>query len=229
MPRGRTKRGQLTRDRLLTEAVALADAEGISALTMRGLAAAVGVEAMSLYHHLSGKGGLLDGLVDHVVGEATRAIEELEDSPEWRETLRRRFLTARQVMLRHPWAPGLIGTRTTIPASVYGHYEAVLATLVEAGFSYHLAHQGLHSLGSMPLGFVQELFSPAATGGSTDGELTAAELAQMAEAFPHLTAMVAAEVHDNDGDMLGWCDGQTEFEFTLDLLLDGLARQLEAE
>jgi hypothetical protein len=105
----------------------------------------------------------------------------------------------------------------------------VLATLVGAGFSYHLAHRALHSLGSMPLGFVQELFSPAATGGSTDVELTEAELAQMAEAFPHLTAMVSAEVHDNDDDMLGWCDSQTEFEFTLDLLLDGLARQLEAE
>jgi len=228
----RTKRGQLTRDRLLAEAVELADAEGISAVTMRGLAAAVGVEAMSLYHHLPGKDGLLDGLVDHVVGEVTRAIGELEESgppTDWRATLRRRFLTARQVMLRHPWAPALIGTRTTIPASVYAQYEALLATLVEAGFSYHLAHRALHSLGSMPLGFVQELFSPAATGGSTDVELSEAELAQMAEVVPHLTAMVAAEVHDNDGDMLGWCDSQTEFEFTLDLLLEGLARQLEAE
>jgi AcrR family transcriptional regulator len=227
---GRAKRGQLTRDRLLAEAVALADAEGISALTMRRLAAAVGVEAMSLYHHLPGKDGLLDGLVEHVVNEATEAIGALDGSDpptDWRETLRRRFLAARQVMRRHPWAPGLIGTRTTIPASVYAHYEALLATLVGAGFSYHLAHRALHSLGSMPLGFVQELFSPAATGGSTDVELSEAELAQMAEALPHLTAMVAAEVHDNDGDMLGWCDSQTEFEFTLDLLLDGLARQLE--
>ena len=98
-----------------------------------------------------------------------------------------------------------------------------MATLVEAGFSYHLAHRALHSFGSMPLGFVQELFSPG-EGGSDDA--AEEEFAEMAEALPHLTAMMATEIHANDGDMLGWCDSQDEFEFTLDLILDGFARQL---
>ncbi len=120
----------------------------------------------------------------------------------------------------------LIGTRTTIPASVYGIYEALLATMVEGGFSYPLAHRALHSFGSMPLGFVQEMFSPATAGGSTDVELAEAELAAMAGMLPHLTAMVASEIHATDGDMLGWCESQSEFEFTLDLMLDGFARQL---
>lgn len=225
----RSKREPLSRDRLLAAAVELADAEGLGAVTMRRLSAAVGVEAMSLYHHLSGKEALLEGLLDSVVAEidvAVRAIEGSEGPLDWQQTLRRRFLAARTVMLRHPWAPGLISTRTTIPASVFGIYEALLATMVEGGFSYELAHRAIHTLGSMPLGFVQEMFSPAAAGGSTDVELTQAEFAAMAERLPHLTAMVASEIHQNDGDMLGWCDSQSEFAFSLDLILDGFARRL---
>jgi len=220
----------LSRARVLAAAVELADSEGLASVTMRRLAAALGVEAMSLYHHLPGKDALLDGLVDTVVGEIDTAIGHLEatEGPrDWRITLRRRFLTARQVMLRHPWAPALIGSRTTIPFSVYAHYEAILATLIEGGFSYHLAHRALHAFGSMPLGFVQELFSPASTEGDTDADLAEAQLAQLAEALPHLTAMVTSEIHANEAGTLGWCDSQTEFEFTLDLLLDGLMRHLE--
>ena len=225
----RSKREPLTRDRLLAAAVEIADAEGVGAVTMRRVSAAVGVEAMSLYHHLPGKEGLLDGLVDTVgaeVAEKVRAIEEAEGSLEWQATLRRRFLTARTVMLKHPWAPGLMGSRTSIPPSAFAIYESLLATLIEAGFSYHLAHRALHSFGSMPLGFVQELFNPAAAGEEGDNELAEAELAAMAEMLPHMAAMVAAELHDNDDPVLGWCDSQSEFEFTLDLLLDGFARQL---
>ena len=225
----RIRREPLSRDRLLTAAVAIADAEGVGAVTMRRVSAAVGVEAMSLYHHLPGKEALLDGLVETVVVEVVEEIRNAEESAgslDWQGTLRRRFLTARTVMLRHPWAPVLIGSRTSIPPSVYGIYETLLATMIEAGFSYHLAHRALHSFGSMPLGFAQELFNPAANGG--DDAMAEAELAQMAELVPHLTAMAAAEIHDNAGDVLGWCDSQAEFEFTLDLLLDGFARHLAA-
>jgi hypothetical protein len=79
----------------------------------------------------------------------------------------------------------------------------------------------------MVLGFTQELFSPATEGGTLDEESAEAEFAAMAAVLPHLTAMVAAEVHDHEEDPLGWCDSQNEFEFTLDLLLDGLARAAE--
>lgn len=221
----RSKREPLSRDRLLAAAVEIADTEGVAAVTMRRVSAAVGVEAMSLYHHLPGKEALLDGLVDTVVMavvEQISIVEEAGGTLGWQATLRRRFLTARTVMLRHPWAPVLIGTRTSIPPSAYAIYEALLATMVEGGFSYELAHRALHSFGSMPLGFVQELFNPA-TG---DDDMAEEELATMAEMLPHLTAMVASEIHTNDGDTLGWCDSQNEFEFTLDLLLDGFARRL---
>lgn len=226
----RTKREPLSKDRLLAAAVAIADAEGVSAVTMRRVASAVGVEAMSIYHHLPGKEALLDGLADTVVAEICgQTLVHDGDTPastDWQVTLRRRFLAARKVMLRHPWAPVLIGSRTSIPQSAYAIYESLLATLVEAGFSYHLAHRALHSFGSMPLGFVQELFSPDQSGSDADSDAAEEEFAEMAEALPHLTAMMATEIHANDGDMLGWCDSQAEFEFTLDLLLDGFARQL---
>jgi AcrR family transcriptional regulator len=209
---------------VLDAAVALADAHGIEALTMRRLAAELGVEAMSLYHHLPGKAGLLDGLVEAVVGEITTAVEKLDGGTDWRTSLRQRFLAAREVMLRHPWAPTLIGSRTTIPAGLYGYYDEILATLVGGGFSYRIAHRALHAFGTLALGFAQEIFSPAAAGGSLDVELTEAQMAAMAASVPHLAAMMAAEMHDADDPTLGWCDSQVEFVFTLDLLLDSLER-----
>ncbi|MGH7573295.1 MAG: TetR/AcrR family transcriptional regulator C-terminal domain-containing protein [Gemmatimonadota bacterium] len=221
------RRKPLTRERILNAARALADAEGLAAVTMRRLAAELGVEAMSLYHHVPSKGALLDGLVAAILGEVHDATTE-SSGADWRAALRDRCLTARDVMVRHPWAPGLIGTRTTIPTSVVFYYEGVLGLLIEGGFSYALAHRALHALGSMTLGFVQELFSPAATGGSLDVDAAEAAFEELAAALPHMTAMVAAEIHANDGDVLGWCDSREEFEFTLDLLLDGLERQRSA-
>ena len=127
-------------------------------------------------------------------------------------------------MVSHRWAPELMNTRTAIPPSLMGYFEAILKTMIDGGFSYSLAHKAIHALGSMALGFTQELFSPGGEDGSGDAQPSDEELAMMAASFPHLTAMVAAELHDNAEDPLGWCDSQAEFEFTLDLILDGLAR-----
>jgi AcrR family transcriptional regulator len=195
---------------------------------MRRLASELGVEAMSLYHHLPGKQALLDGLVETVLAQIDAAVGRLAhgagdgtDDGDWRTRLRRQFLAARQVMLRHPWLPGLLGSRRNVPFEVYAYYDGIIATLVGAGFSYHLAHQALHAFGSMPLGFVQEVFDLAPDGADAQTGVAEAELAAMADALPHLTAMVASEVHQVDNSALGWCDSQVEFEFTLDLLLDG--------
>lgn len=157
-----------------------------------------------------------------MVGEVEAATRRLEPAKDWRDAVRGRFLAARQVMLRHPWAPGLLGSRRSIPVGVLRHYEAILGILIDAGFSYQLAHRALHAFGSMPLGFVQEVFDPADEGAS--GQAGDDELAAMAQDLPHLTAMVAAEIHDAADPQLGWCDSQTGFEFTVDLLLDGLER-----
>ncbi|MBE1492749.1 TetR family transcriptional regulator [Plantactinospora soyae] len=225
--RTKNPRTPLSRERALAAAVTLADAEGIQALTMRRLAAELGVEAMSLYYHLPGKEGLLDGIVDTVIDEIDAAVRRAEATgvdTEWRTGLRQRFLAAREVMLRHSWAPALLGSRPTIPASVYAYYDGIVATLIGGGFSYRLAHRAIHAFGSLALGFAQEIFRPASAGGQTDVEMAEADLVAMAEALPSLTAMVTAEAHDAADPTLGWCDSQVEFEFTLDLLLDGLER-----
>ena len=200
------QREPLSRDRVLVTGMRLADAEGLAAVTMRRVASELGVEAILAE-------------IGTAIGATTN------DGQEWDAALRRRCLTAREVMLRHRWAPALIGSRTAIPVPLYAYYEEILTTLVGGGFSYHLAHRAIHALGSMVLGFTQELFSPAAGGEAPSDEDTEAAMAEMAAALPHLTAMVTAELHDHQDDPLGWCDSQAEFEFTLDLLLEGLARR----
>jgi AcrR family transcriptional regulator len=226
-------RTPLSRERVLATAVAIVDAEGIPALTMRRLAGELGVEAMSLYYHLPGKEALLDGVADTVVAEIETAVGRVDQAggrdADWRTRLRRQFLAARQVMLRHPWVPGLLGSRRTIPAGLYAYYDRILGTLVGAGFSYRIGHRALHAFGSLPLGFAQEIFSPESAGGSMEPDAAEADLAGMAAALPHLMAMMASEAHDAADPTLGWCDSQVEFEFTLDLLLDGLERLRDQE
>ena len=219
----------LSRQRVLAAAMDLADAEGVSAITMRRLAADLGVEAMSLYYHVPGKEGLLDGLAEAVLDEVNAAVAaRVRPDDLWSTALRQRCLAAREVMVRHRWAPGLLGSRSSIPAGLYPYYEEILATMIRGGLSYQLSHRAIHALGTMVLGFTQELFSPATDGGTLDEEAAEADFAAMAAVLPHLTAMVASEVHDHEEDPLGWCDSQNEFEFTLDLLLDGLSKAAES-
>ncbi|WP_156761218.1 TetR/AcrR family transcriptional regulator [Microbacterium karelineae] len=218
-PRGR---GSLSRSRVLETAVALADRGGIEALTMRALAAELGVEAMSLYHHVANKNDLLDGLADEVAAEIEAAVaERAAGTPdEWKHALRRRILTARDVMMSHPWAPGVLESRTRFSAAIIRYYDASIALMRVGGLSYDLVHHAMHALGSRMLGFSQELFDP---GGSADEDPSEEMLAQMAADAPHIVEMVSNVSHD-DQTTLGWCDDQAEFEFGLDLLLDGLER-----
>ena len=217
-------REPLSRERVLSAGLKVADTEGLPAVTMRRVAAELDVEAMSLYHYLRGKEQLLDGLIEAVIAEVIAAVDGQEiGEQDWRTSLKRRCLTARSVMVSHRWAPELMNTRTSVPPNLMAYYEAILKTLIDGGFSYALAHKAVHALGSMAVGFTQELFSPGG-GDAVEAEPSEEEMALMASAFPPLTAMVAAELHDNAEDPLGWCDSQAEFEFTLDLILDGLAK-----
>ena len=219
----RRARPALTRERVLRAAVQLADEHGLEGLTMRSLGRELGVEAMSLYNHVSNKADLLDGLVDLVAGEvvaAVEAIEPPESQAEWQSVVRSRILIAREVLLRHRWAPGLLESRTDIPASLIGYYDSLLGLMLEAGFSLDLAHHALHALGSRVLGFSQELF---VTPDDLDPEVVGMMIRQMSGAYPHLAALLKIVSHD-PGSTLGGCDDQFEFEFGLDLLLDGLER-----
>lgn len=217
----RNARGRepLSRERVLRTAVASADAAGVEALSMRRLAQELGVVPMALYKHLSNKEELLDAMVDVVVGEVNDAVSRIpvSSSPAWKAALRRRILAAREIFLAHPWAPGLMVSRNTMTPAVLQYFDALIGHLRGAGFSVDLTHHAMHALGSRALGFTQELYDDS---GELDSDATAM-LEQMAAAYPHITEMVAGIVHD-EGTTLGWCDDQVEFEFALDLLLDGL-------
>ena len=212
----------LSRERVLRTAVAIADEHGIDAVTMRRVGDELGAEAMSLYHHVANKNDLLDGVVDLVAEEINGVVDGLDTSGPWQPVVRARILAARQVLLRHRWAPRLLVARASVSLNVVRYHDRLVGLLHQGGFSYDLAHHALHALGSRALGFSQELFDPG------DGASADAMPPELAAAVPSLVAMLSEVAHDDPDSTLGWCDDQTEFEFGLDLLLDGLDRRLRS-
>ena len=218
----------LSRERVLRAALALADERGIDALTMRSLGQEVGVEAMSLYNHVENKEAVLDGLAELVAAEildAVRDMGSLSSPDEWKAVTRRRILAARQVLLRHKWVPAVLESRTNMPAVVIEYYDGMLGLMRQGGFSMDLAHHAMHAFGSRALGFSQELWEED---DDATPEQTAVMVQQMGALYPNIAAMLKVVAHDAD-TTLGWCDDQFEFEFGLDLLLDGLERLRDAE
>ncbi|HET6709912.1 TetR/AcrR family transcriptional regulator [Amycolatopsis sp.] len=207
----------LSRERVLRAAVDLADEHGLRALTMRRLAEELGAEAMSLYYHVAKKEDVLDGIVDVVAAEINEAVARVEPSPDWKTTVRQRILAARQVFLRHRWAPELFETRSSTSTEVLRYYDTLVGLMRDGGFSYDLVHHALHALGSRALGFSQEPFDPSA------GEPAVGPV-DLTWQLPNLAGMLSEIAHDDPESTLGWCDDQAEFEFGLDLILDGLDR-----
>jgi AcrR family transcriptional regulator len=215
----------LSRDRVLAAAVELADEGGIEAVTMRRLAQQLGVEAMSLYYHVANKDEVLDGMIDAVMTELNTAVAAVETDSDWKSGVRGRILTAREVLLRHKWAPGVLESRINMSPSVMQYFDSIGSRFMAAGFSMDLTHHAMHALGSRALGFTQELFD-SGDDEESDPEADAAMFEQMAAQFPFLAEMARQVSHDDDST-LGWCDDQFEFEFGLDLILDGLDRKLQ--
>jgi AcrR family transcriptional regulator len=218
-----TKTGQtaaprvpLSKDRVLRTAVDLADRGGSEAVSMRKLGQELGVDAMSLYHHVKDKDDILDGIVDAVVGE----IDVTPTATDWKAALSGQVIEARRVMLRHPWAPQVIESRTTPGPATMGYMEAVLAILREGGFPLGLAHHAMHVLGSRVLGFNQDLYDDSAAS-RLDPEVAALMARQLAGTYPHISELAMAVSHEGG---LGGCDDDVEFAFGLDLILDGLER-----
>jgi AcrR family transcriptional regulator len=215
----------LSRRRVLEAAIDLADREGIEALTMRRLGQELGVEAMSLYNHVANKEDLLDGVVETLIIEIDRRVIEIDppaNTDDWKRAMRERILTARSVLLRHPWAPGVIESRTEMHPPLIGYFDGLLGVFVAGGFTFDVAHHAMHALGSRALGFTQELFVPDDDGASA--EMTTEMIIQMASVYPNIAGMLEVISHDPTEDSLGWCDDETEFTFGLDLILDGLDR-----
>jgi AcrR family transcriptional regulator len=207
-------RTPLNRDRVLRAAVARADQDGISSLSMRKLGEALGVEAMSLYNHVASKSDVLDGMIDIVFGE----IDLPSGDGDWKDAMRQRAISARQVLRRHPWAIGLMESRTSPGPATLRHHDAVLGCLRQAGFSIELTAHAYSLLDSYIYGFaLQEASLPFGTGEE------AAQVAQQISAqfgsgqYPHLTEMATEHV------LRPGYDYGDEFVIGLDLILDGLA------
>ena len=212
-------RTPLSRQRVLQAAVALADDNGVGALSMRKLGQAVGVEAMSLYNHVANKSDLLDGMIDMVFSE----IELPPDEDSWETAMRRRAISARTVLTRHPWAIGLMESRTSPGPATLRHHDAVIRCLREAGFSLEQTAHAYSALDSYIYGFVlQERGLPFDTPEET-AALARAILAQFpTDEYPHLAEFALEHV------LQPGYDYGNEYEYGLDLILDGLERAFAA-
>ena len=208
-------RTPLSRERVLRAAAALADAGGIESLTMRKLGQELRVEAMSLYNHVANKDDILDGIVDLVFGE----IALPSDRADWKAAMRRRAISARDVLIRHRWAIGLLDSRATPGPASLRHHDAVIGSLREAGFAIGMAAHAYSVMDSYIYGFALQQTTLAID--------TSRQPAEMAEDFlqhlptneyPHLSEMVVEHA------MKPGYDYRDEFEFGLDLILDGLER-----
>jgi AcrR family transcriptional regulator len=225
--RSRTRR-PLTKERVLEKAIALADKDGIETLSMRKLGQALGVEAMSLYNHVANKGDLVAEMVDRVV----ERFELPDDEPRWDAAIRRCAISAHDLLIQHPWACGL----ALVPSSprVIGgprirYMEWLLRRLREAGFSADLAYSAYHTLDSHIFGFTlwQLGHANAARSFAPENEdvqeWAARFLAQVRPQFPYVAE------HGAQHMAAGARDGRTEFEFGLDLTLEGLKRLRRAK
>jgi AcrR family transcriptional regulator len=216
------RRVRLSRDRVLRAAVALADDAGIESLSMRKLAQELGVVPMALYKHVANKEELLDGMVDVVVGE----IDPPVHGTDWKSAVRQRILSARRALLRHPWASRVLESRTNATPLVLGYMDSMIGMFRAGGFSVDLTHHVMHTVGSRIFGFTQELFEDSP---SFDPETQATMPREMAQRYPYLTELVMAVYHDEASVVGPGCDDQFEFEFALDLLLDGIQRLRQQE
>jgi AcrR family transcriptional regulator len=214
------RRAPLTRERVLAAAIDLADRDGIASLSMRKLAQELGVEAMSLYHHVASKDAILDGLIDLVFGEIDLPMGEAD----WKAAMRRRAISAREVLRRHPWATGLMESRSTPGPATLRHHDAVLGILRNAGFPLELAAHAYSLLDSYIYGFaLQETSLPFNTPEET-AEVAQAMMAEFpADAYPHLTEIAVEHV------LQPGYSYASEYLFGLDLILDGLERLAAGE
>jgi len=208
------ERVPLSRERVLQAAMALADESGIESVTMRRLAQELGVEAMSLYHHVGSKDELLGGLVDMVVAE----IELPGGGSDWKEAIRRTAISAHETFQRHPWAAAQVLSGPTLSLARLRYMDAILGSVRQGGFTADLTDHAYHAIDSHIMGFtLWEIGITAGIArlpGSVEGFLETFD----AEAYPYLAEHIDWHLREPSPDDEG------EFAFGLRLILDGLER-----
>ncbi|MCR6711526.1 MAG: TetR/AcrR family transcriptional regulator [Demequina sp.] len=206
----------LSRSRVIGEAVSLADAVGLDAVSMRALSERLGVVPMALYKHVRNKDELLDEMVDAVV----REIAPPPATGQWKADARALLVAARATQHRHPWAWDAIETRGGPTPAALDHMEAMISTL-RGGLSAPLTHQVMHALGSRLWGFSQEVFSSPPP---SDPESAAAAAAMLAQRWPFVLESAMSARHGPEGIVGPGCDDEAEYLFAVDLILDGAER-----
>jgi AcrR family transcriptional regulator len=208
-------RARWTRAQLVRAAIDLADQGGIESLSMRKLSQHLGGAPMSLYNHVSNKEDLLDAMVDALFSEI-----ELPTGEHWKTTMRQRAISIRTVMTRHPWAIGLMESRRTPGPSTLRHHDAVIGCLRDAGFSIQLAAHAFATLDGFIYGFVLQERSLAFGTPEETSELAKAFLLQFpTKDYPRLAELTVEHV------LKPGYDYGDEYQFGLDLILDGLELQ----
>jgi AcrR family transcriptional regulator len=213
----RPSRPPLNRERILLAAIELADEHGIEALTMRRLGRRLGVEAMSLYNHVADKDDLLDGMVELITAE----FEVPTGLLHWKSSIRSSARSAHDVLLGHPWASRVIESRTRSGPNRLRLLDATIGVLTGAGFPMPVVIRTLMALDSHTYGFTLQEQAWAFPVESAP-EMAAALAADLPEDYPNMAAMVAFVATTRPGTIL-------DFEFGLDLILDGLERLLPLE
>jgi AcrR family transcriptional regulator len=202
---------------VLRGALAVADAEGVSAMTMRSLAVHLEVKPMALYHHVANKSEIIDGIVDLVFSE----IELPDVGGDWRTEMERRARSARQVLRRHPWAIGLLQSRTSPGPGTLKHHDAVIGALRQAGFSVPMTAHAFALLDSYIYGFALSEASLPINGPETVTEVAESMMLQyLVKDYPHLGEFSSEHI------LKPGYDFGAEFDFGLALVLDGLTRSL---
>jgi AcrR family transcriptional regulator len=194
--------------------MALADKSGIDALSMRNLGQRLDVEAMSLYNHVANKEDILDGIVDLVFGE----IALPADGDAWKPAMRKRAISAHQALLRHPWAPSLMQSRTRPGPATMRHHDSVLGSLRNAGFTLVMAAHAFSVIDGYVYGFALQQINIPLQSRQQVAEVGEGILRQLAGDYPHLAEMITKHA------MKPGYEYAKEFEFGLDLILDGLER-----
>jgi AcrR family transcriptional regulator len=208
-------RGRLSRERVLRAAIANADAGGLEALTMRNLAEELEVAPMALYRHVANKDDLIDAMIDVVFSEIGLPL----GGADWRTAMRQRAMSVREVLSRHRWAIGLMESRRSPGPANLRHHDAVIGKLRAAGFDIAMAAHAYSLLDSYIYGFaLTKLNLPF------DTSVEVADVAQSmlqpfpANEYPNLVEILTEHV------MKPGYDYGDEFEYGLDLILDGLER-----
>lgn len=211
-------RQPLTQERVLRAALDLADQQGLAQLSMRSLGAALGVQAMSLYNHVANKDALLDGIVDRVVSE----IQVPSQAVPWRMAMHQRAVSAHTVLLRHPWACGLLMSRVNVGPAMLRYVDATIGCLHRAGFSLPMVDHAWNAMDSFIYGFtLQKLNFPFEA--DQYSKIAAAYLPSLsAQQYPFMRALT-------EDVALGRHNGLHELDFGLNLILDGLERLLPSE